>query len=127
MTWSRGPFVAALVPALQASLGDTVYVHPKPPTTLNPPAVIIGRPLEVVHSTAGFGVDTISIPVHCLGPLDGDDMVESLTAGVRGALADPSLGGAVQSVTGQADRNWHNLNVAGADLLQADAILTVQM
>lgn len=127
MTWSRAPFVAALVPALQSSLGDGVFVHPKPPSTVNPPAVIVGRPVEVVHATAGFGVDTITIPVHCMAALDGDDLVEQLLAGVRAGLHDPSLGGAIQSVTVEADRNWHNLNVAGADLLQADAILTVQM
>jgi hypothetical protein len=127
MAWSRTTATQALVAALQVTAGESVWVYGKSPNTVNPPAIVVGRPTEVVYATAGFGIDSATLPVLCVGPVDGEDMVDGLIAMVRAALSDPSLGGAVQSVYAEAERNWHNLNVAGADLLQAEVTLIIQM
>jgi hypothetical protein len=127
MTWSRVDATAALTAALQATCGEGVWIFARPPMTVNPPAIVVGRPTEVVYATAGFGVDRATLPVLCVGPADGEDMVDTLIGLVRASLADPSLGQAVQTTYAEAERNWHNLNVAGADLLQAEVTLIIHM
>jgi hypothetical protein len=127
MAWSRQTAVPALVAALQTTLGETAFVFEKPPQTLNPPAVVVGRPTEVLYSAWALSVDEVTLPVLCVGPGDGEDIVDGLITAVRAALADPMLGGAVQSCVASAERNWRNVVLAGVDILQAEVTLTIRM
>jgi len=131
MTWQRAPAAAALVGKLSAAVAAgtlPVTVFDKPPATLNAPALVVGRPLEVRYATAAFGIDEAELPVVVVAGADGDDMLDSLITTVREAVApDPTLGGVVQSAIVSLERNWRNLTVAGADVLTADVLLTIQM
>jgi len=127
VTWNRTAATAAIVAAVAAALGETVFVYSRPPQTINPPAVVVGRPDEVLYAMSAFGVDEASLPVLCVGPADGEDVVDSLLADVRAGLADPMLGGAVQSCVPALQRNWRNMTVAGIDILQAELVLTIRM
>jgi len=127
VSWDRTVAVPALVDAIEVASGQTVFVFDRPPTTINPPAIVVGRPVEVIYATAWFSVDEATLPVLCVGAGDGDDTVDDLIAVVRAAVKDPGLGGAVQSVVASAARNWRNLVVAGVDILQAEVTLTIQM
>jgi hypothetical protein len=127
MSWNRATAAAALTAALQTAAGETAFVFERPPNTVNPPAIVIGRPTQVLYGTAALGIDEATLPVLCVGPLDGEDIVDGLIQTVRAAVADHNLGGTVQHVYPEAERNWHNLNVAGADLLQAEVTLIIQM
>jgi hypothetical protein len=128
MSWSRADAAAALTAVLQTAMGETVFVYPKPPGTVNPPAVIVGRPSEVRYSTVAFGIDEATLPVTCVGPVDGDDAVDQLVGAVRAALLpDPSLGGVVQACWPADERAWRQASVAGVDVLLADVNLTIQM
>jgi hypothetical protein len=128
-------FAAALADTLQAAsdaaedAGELApFVFGGPPQTLNPPAVVVGRPAEVLYSVASFSVDVATIPVICIGPQEGEDMVDALIAFVRGVIADEAtLAGTVQIVIAPSERNWRAIRVGGADLLAADVSLTVQM
>jgi hypothetical protein len=130
MSWDRAAAAKALAAELGtavAAAGETVTVFDKPPATLNPPAIVVGRPVNVDFSTVAPGIDTAQLPVACVGPVDGEDRVSELIALVRGAVFDSSLGGAVQVAFATAERNWRQINVAGADLLSAEVIYTIQM
>ena len=128
MTWQRSPVAAALVDILTTATAGGVYVHDKPPTVINPPAIIVARPTTVNYATAAFAVDEATLPIVVAGAMDGDDLVDTLRDAVRRAVdADPTLGGAVKSATATAERNWRNLTVAGVELLVAEIILTVLM
>ncbi len=128
MTWSRTEAVAGLYAALAAQLGETTWVFDKPPQTLNPPAVVIGRPTEVVYSQPAFGVDEATVSVICVGAADGEDAVDGLITAVRSAVsADITLGGAVQHCDDTREQNWRIVNVAGTDVLQAEVVLTIRM
>jgi hypothetical protein len=129
VSWSRTDCAAALAAAIQAQFGETVVVYPKPPQTINPPAIVVGYPAEVRYTTFAFGVDEADLPVLCIGPLDGPEMVDDLIQGVRAAVNGPdlTLGGVVQGVGDTFERNWRPLNVAGIDVLQAEVALTIQM
>ena len=128
MTWNRSAAAAGLEATLQAVLGETVWVFQKPPQTLNPPAVVIGRPTQVDYSMVAFSIDQATLPVICLGPVDGEDTVDELITAVRDAVgADITLGGAVQHCAATREQNWRLVNVAGADLLQAEVQLTIRM
>ena len=128
MSWSRALVAAALADALKAAqwAGDTASIFPAPPETLNAPAIVVGRPVEVRYGVAAFSQDEATLPVICIGPATAEDTVDGLIAFVRGAVAaDPTLGGAVPSCTATSERNWRALRIAGAELLGADVILTI--
>jgi hypothetical protein len=128
MSWNRAAAAAAITAVLQTAMGETVFVYPKPPGTVNPPAVIVGRPASVRYSTVAFTIDEAILPVSCCGPADGDDMVDALVTAVRHALtADQTLGGAVQACWPADERAWRQASIAGVDVLLADVNLTVQM
>jgi len=128
MAWNRTQAVAAVVAAVRAVCAETVIVFAKPPQTVNPPAIVVGRPVEVRYAVAALSVDEADLPVACVGPADGEDLVDELIAAVRHAVAvDWSLGGAVQHCRDTLERNWRNLNVAGVDILQAEILLTIRM
>jgi hypothetical protein len=127
MSWSRTDAVAAIVAALQQTMGEAVFVHAKTPQTINPPAIVVSRPLEVRYSSSAFSIDEASISVICVGPADGEDVVDGLITQVRQSFPDPSLGGVVASCRPTVERNWRNVSIAGVDILQAEVVLTVDM
>lgn len=124
---------AAIVAAIQAedetvNGAATVSAFDSPPLQLNPPAVVVSRPSEVLYGTGGFGVDVATLPVICIGPQTGEDMVNALLGLVRDALkADPRLGGLVAIAHAPSERNWRAVRIGGADMLAADLTVEIQM
>jgi hypothetical protein len=130
VSWDRDPAAKALAAALTdvvAAQQLAVTVFDRPPPSLNPPALVVAWPIEVRFSAAAFGIDEVTLPVLCVGPVDGEDTVAELIAVVRDAELDPSLGGAVQIAYPSMERNWRQINVAGVDLLSAEVTYTIQM
>lgn len=127
MSWSRAAAAAAVAAAIEAETAGTVTVLAAPPQTLNPPAVVVGRPDQVRYSDFALGVDDVDLPVICVGAADGEDTVDSLLTVVAGSFGDPTLGGAVLSCVADMQRNWRNVTVAGVDLLQAEIVLAIRM
>jgi hypothetical protein len=130
VTWNRASAARALADVLeQAALaaGDNATIFDKPPLTLNPPAIVVGRPASVNYQQYAFGIDEVELPVTVVAALDGDDRASELIDLVRTAILDPSLGGVVQGATPTTERNWRTLNVAGTDLLVADVMFTISM
>lgn len=130
MSWVRASAIAALVQAIQVTAGETVTVYGQLPETVNPPAIVVGRPSEVLYSSPAFGIDTATIPVFCVGARDGDDVIDGLITKVRAAVSPPAdltLAHVVQLVGDVAERGWRNFNVAGIDVLQAQVDLSIQM
>lgn len=128
MSWSRATTAKALADALSSvASADYVSVFNHPPLTLNAPALVVGRPTEVLYATAGLGVDNAQLPVICIGPTEGEDVVDGLIAIVRQVIAaDPTLGGVVRVVTAPMERSWRAVRIGGADFLAADVVLQVQ-
>lgn len=128
MSWSRSVAAPAIAQALQVVVGESVFVFEKPPQTVNPPALIVGRPTEVRFAQPAFGVDAVVLPITCVGPADGEDYVDYLITSVRQAFPSPTnLNGAVGVVYADSEQNWRNVNLAGVDLLLADVLLAIQM
>lgn len=129
MTWQRGPVAEALAACLRQAAevaGDYAGVFDRQPTTLNPPALVVGRPVEVRYSAFALAIDEADLPVHCVGPADGDDRVSELIALCRLATGgNPTLGGVVQSIRASFERNWRTQTLGGVDLTVADVIFTV--
>ena len=129
MSWQRAKVAAALADVLGAAqtAEDTASIFAAPPETLNAPAIVVGRPIEVLYGTAGMSVDTATLPVVCLGASTGDDVVDGLISFVRQAIdANVTLDGAVPSCTVTSERNWRAVRIGGADMLAADVVVTVQ-
>jgi hypothetical protein len=129
VSWQRALVAAALADTLKTAQGsdDTAGIFSQPPETLNAPALVVGRPTEVLYGVAGLGMDQATIPVICIGPSTGDDIVDGLIHFVREAVrADVTLSGAVPSCICTSERNWRPVRIAGADLLAADVVLTIQ-
>ena len=131
MSWSRAPVAKALAEALTEQLellGIEATVLDRPTYSVNPPAIVIGRPTEVRYSTFAFGIDEVNLPVLCIGGAEQDDFVAELLAVVRAACdADHTLGSAVPNCDCTGERAWRALNVSGADYLGAEASLAIQM
>lgn len=127
MTWDRAAVADALVAVLGAATGVTV--HRRPPETLNPMCVVVGRPQPVAYSTIAFSIDEATLPVMVVGGIETEDQIETLKNHCRTAIAaDPSLGGVVQDCHASEERNWRNVTGAGGvQLLLVELILTVQM
>ena len=147
MAWSRAKFGQALFNVLSAAAqpappvladnddgDDEDYVTPppavyeRPPASLNPPSVVVGRVVEVRYSEAAFGIDAAEFSVLAIGPADGDDIVDGLIQFIRDAIdPDPTLGGVVPSCICAGERNWRMARVTGIDVLVAEVFLSVQM
>jgi len=121
------PALAQAITDAATAAGSLATVFEKPPGTLNPPAIVVGRPSEVRYGVAALGIDECDLPVLCLGPMDGEDDVAALITLVRKAITDPQLGGAVQTAYPAIERNWRQVNVAGTDLLQAEVSFVILM
>jgi hypothetical protein len=131
MSWQRTPVVKALVAAIEAQLAELAVdanVMEHPTFTVNPPAIVVGRPSEVRYSTAFFGVDDITLPVLCMAGAEQDDAVAELIGVVNAAVnADPTLGGVVPVADCTGERSWRVINISGAEYLGAEAIVEIQM
>ena len=128
MTWNRAAVAEALVDMLTEALEDQVMVFDRPPGTVNAPAVVVGRANTVNYGTGALGIDDAELPLVLVGGADDMDGVEALKSTVRQAVnADVSLGGVVQLVYPELERNWRVINVGGADLLTVEVILQIRM
>jgi hypothetical protein len=129
VSWQRALVAQALADVLKAAQGvdDTASIFAAPPETLNAPAIVVGRPTEVDYGTAGLGCDTAILPVICIGPSTGEDMVDGLITFVRQTIgANVTLNGTVPSCTVTSERNWRAVRIAGAEMLAADVVTTIQ-
>jgi hypothetical protein len=122
----------ALASAIEATIvgaDDIAAVFDRQPSTLNPPAIVVGRPSEVAYGAFALSIDQATLPVACVaGSGDGDDRVAELADYVRHTVdGDATLGGVVQSVVASFERNWRNLTLGGVELVAADVVLTVTM
>jgi hypothetical protein len=130
MSWSRAPVAKALVEVITAQLaadGIEASVQDHPTFTVNPPAIVVGRPSEVRYGVAAFGIDEIVLPVACVCGPEQDDAVHELLRVVHRAVTnDPTLGGVVMIADMSGERAWRNVNVAGADYLAAEAVVDIQ-
>jgi hypothetical protein len=131
MSWDRAPVAKALAEAITTQLdvaGLEATVLDRPTFTVNPPAVVIGRPSELSYGIASFGIDSVTLPVLCMAGAELDDAVAELIEVVRDAVtADPTLGGVVAIAYATGERAWRNINVSGADYLAAEAVLAIEM
>jgi hypothetical protein len=131
VSWRRSLVAPALADMLKAAQTetDTASIFAAPPETLNPPAIVVGRPIEVRYSVFAFGIDETDLPIVCVGPFyAGEDIVDGLVAFVCGAvMGDRSINGTVASCTASSSRNWRGVRIGGADMLAADVVLTVTM
>jgi hypothetical protein len=126
VTWNRQTVAQALVNVLTPAVG--VAVHHRPPEILNPPCVVIGRPVTVSYGIGGLGMDEASLPVIIVGGIESEDQIEALKAAAQAAiLANPSLGlGTTTSAWPVEERNWVNRTGAGGiQLLTVELMLTV--
>jgi hypothetical protein len=128
MAWDRATVTASLAQLLSAALAGAVTVFDRPPLSLNVPAVVIGRVEQVQYGTPSLGIDTATLPVHCVGAIDADDTVDALKAAVRLAVFnDWTIAGTVQRATCTEERNWRNVPVGGAEVLAVDLIIQITM
>jgi hypothetical protein len=127
VSWDRAVVAGALVGVLGPATGVTV--HDRPPETLNPMCVVIGRPQPVSYDTFALGVDEATLPVMVVGGAETEAQIDVLKNACRTAvMADPTLGGTVADATPTEERNWRNLTGAGGvQLLLVELILTIRM
>jgi hypothetical protein len=129
MSWSRPPVAAALADMIDAATAGTVYVHRRPPETLNPMAVVIGRTTREMYATASFGVDEVDLPVLVVGGIETEDLIDTTKDIVRQAvIGDPTLKGTVQTAWPAEARGWRNMTGGGGiQLLYVELVVTIQM
>jgi hypothetical protein len=127
VSWDRAAVANALVAVLGPATGATV--HPRPPETLNPMCLVVGRPQPVTYSVAALSVDEAVLPLIVVGGVETEDQIEAIKNAAKAAVtADPTLGGAVQAAWPTEERNWRNITGAGGiQLLTVELILTVNM
>lgn len=127
MTWLRSAAADALVEVL-AGIDPVVSVFARPPETLNPPAYIVGYPRRVGYDEATFGVDSAELPVGiAVGPSEVDRVDDLAQAAKKALDVDPSLAGAVIHCRAGVQDSWRILNIAGADVLVVDLVLSIRM
>lgn len=129
MSWNRQAVADALVTMLTAATEGAVKVHERPPETINPPAIVIGRPQPVLYSAIALSIDDASLPVIIAVGIESEDQAETIKTTVRNAvMGDPTLGGTVQSAVPSEERNWRNFTGAGGiQILTVELILSIQM
>ena len=131
MGWDRPYAAAALAVTLEDATADMVppcSVFAQPPSTHNPPALVIQYPSQVLLHQPSFAVDTASVSVLAVGGLDDPTTVDGLLSAVVSAVeGDPQLGDVVQYCRPLQHRLWRIANVAGADYLTAELELEIRM
>jgi hypothetical protein len=128
VTWDHVPAAQGLAAVLKAALDPDVAVFDHPPRSLNAPAAVVGRPLEVRYSVAALSIDEADVPVVGVHGFDRDVELAELLVQIRAAVeGDFTLGGAVQRATPSLQRNWRQATVSGVPLLAADLVVTITM
>ena len=128
MSWNRTPVADALVSLIGGAV-PAVYVHSRPPETLNFPSVVVMRPIQVLYGSAGLGVDEVELPVAVVHGMESEDALEAVKTQVKQAVdGDQSLGGVVKACWCNREQGWRNVTGAGGvQLLYVELILTVWM
>jgi len=128
MSWNRTPVADALV-ALIGGAVPAVYVHSRPPETLNFPSVVVMRPVQVLYGSAGLGVDEVELPIAVVHGMEQEDALEAIKGQVKAAIdGDQGLGGVVKACWCNREQGWRNVTGAGGvQLLYVELILTVWM
>lgn len=131
MSWDRPYAAAALAVVLEDITADMVppaSVFAQPPSTMNPPALVIQYPTQVLLHQPTLAIDTATVSVLCVGGLDDPTTVDGLlSAAVSAVEGDPQLGDVVQYCHAAEHRLWRIANVAGADYLTAELVLEIRM
>jgi hypothetical protein len=128
VSWDRPAASAALAALLSSATADLVTVHPKPPSTLNAPALVVGYPQTVTKHTPTFAVDLAALSVIGAYGIDNGDALDDLLNVADAAIGvDPTLGLAVQHCRVVEWRNWRTFTSAGANLLLAELALEIRM
>jgi hypothetical protein len=131
MSWDRPVAAAALVAVLEdavAAMTPPASVFAQPPSTHNPPALVVQYPSQVILHQPAFPIDTATVTVLAVGGIDDPGTVDALLAvSVAAVEADPQLGAVVQYARPVEHRTWRIVNVAGADYLTAELALEIRM
>jgi hypothetical protein len=110
MSWDRPAAADALVAVLAAATADLTpppTCFPNPPSTFNPPAIIVSLPLTVTKHVPAFGIDRVTLVLLVAAGVTEADLVDELLGLASAAIeADKSLGGAVQLCNPDEWRNW---------------------
>jgi hypothetical protein len=112
-----------------ATEGTNVSVFSAPPSTFNPPALVVQYPQTVTKYVASFGVDlaawTVMAAVGLENQSDDLDGLANLVADT--VFGDPTLGGGVIASKLTELRNWRIVVVGGAELLTCEVALETRM
>ena len=131
MSWDRPSASAALAAVLEDGTADMTppaSVFAQPPSTHNPPALIVQYPSQVLLHQPTFTIDTATVSVLAVGGLDDPVTVDALlSAAVDAVEGDPQLGDVVQTARPVEHRLWRIANVAGTDYLTAELVLEIRM
>jgi hypothetical protein len=131
MSWNRPAAADALVSVLTAATAANtppVWVHDKPPSTLNAPSLVVSYPTTVVKHSPTFPIDQAAVAVlGAVGVEAGDDLDGLLAQTTTAVEANPTLSGAVQYCQPTEWRNWRIMTSAGASLLVAEVALEIRM
>jgi hypothetical protein len=129
--WDRPVAAGALALVLaDATEGMTppASVFAQPPSTHNPPALVVQYPSQVILHSPAFAVDTATMSVLAVAGLEEPDTVDLLLSLAAQAVEeDAQLDGAVQYCRPTQHRLWRIVNVAGADYLTAELELEIRM
>ena len=126
MSWDLVTLGEAIADTLD---DDTVPVFAAPPTSLNPPALVVSYPELVEIGTVALGIDEVTVAVVAVVNFaDSAAAMGELIAAVRLAIAgDRKLGGAVAQARLAQVRSVRAEKVSGIDVLTAELVLTVEM
>ena len=131
MAWDRPTAATALQLVLAdgtAEMTPPASVFAQPPSTHNPPALVVQYPSQVLLHTPAFPVDTATVSVLAVAGMEEPDTVDALLElAVQAVEGDCQLGGAVQHARPLEHRLWRIVNVAGADYLTAELVLEIRM
>jgi hypothetical protein len=126
VVWQRAP-VATAIAATLATLDASVSVFAVPPTTLNPPAYLVGFARRVDYDAAAFGVDLTELVVSAAAGLSEPDRLDQLLHDAKVALnADPSCGGTVAALRVRNQDPVRLVDSGGATFLVGDLILEIR-
>lgn len=125
MSWDLETVANALADAIGSRV--TARTFAIPPTTLNPPAVVVNYPDTVAFGTVALGIDEATIPVSVVvgltaPPSDLSDLADEVRRAIGG---DRTLAGAVKNARPTELRAVRVAMVAGIDVLTAEVVVVV--
>jgi hypothetical protein len=129
MSWDGSVARPALAATLATAFeGTNVSVFAAPPSTINPPALVVQYPQTVVKWAPTFITDTATWSVMGAVGLEQSDELDSMLNTVAEAVrADPTLAGAVQVSKVTEIHNWRIVAVGGIEVLAAEVVLESRM